>query len=698
MSIKLFVFLILLNLISACSTAIAKPDFQKSDFEIDAVPISVCCKDDLHGKRGPYLPADGISKALITIKLKNNNGIHLAKNKDLKIQITTSAGKISKTQFDDKEGVFIAYLTSSDKQENAIVKYTVNDKDSTQKLEIPFLKNIVLNGDFERNGVRHDRPNAVYWGAINSSSNNIDYKDSFAGKRAICLKRTGKEKAKKSGISQTLKFTNRGRFYQGSLWLKGTPGLKSRVYLQQVNPYYSYVGIKSYQLTDKWTKVTFTAATHIPDSYSLRIEYETKPGQAGVMCIDDVRLQSSGHVDFVFKKKSIDKRFFNYNSASLPASVWPEKKGFPVDSIRIYSGWNAVEKKPGQYIWTNTVPRGGMAGDKLINFLNSKGAEPMMVIGTPPKWTWEKNWQKTNRWLTINNFNNWENWIKTIGNHYKGRVRYYQLWNEIDMPFRVKKNGKIRFGPGYKDYQNGEKVVALTKSAHKILKSIDPNITIVAPSATMLHAAKFYDSFFYHGGGKYIDVIAFHCYPGNEQAQGIAVDTDGCSAVAAQLRSLRDAYNLQHLPIWNTESGVSEANDENGNRIFRHLVSTWISGVERIFYYNLDNNPTPFELYDWKYGKLTNNGKGFRMAANLLNGAKVVRAETKQDGTATVELLLSSGRKVYILWNLEQKVSMSIPPQWRVKTIKTIDSQRDFQATIPNQVEIGREVKLLFAE
>lgn len=129
----------------------------------------------------------------------------------------------------------------------------------------------------------------------------------------------------------------------------------------------------------------------------------------------------------------------------------------------------------------------------------------------------------------------WENYVRTVGTRYRGRLTEYQVWNE----------------PSDRTHWGGSiaELVELTCAAHRVLKAIDPAIRIVSPGSNGggVHLA-YLAQFLAAGGAACIDVVAHHLY----------VFRYGPEAIVPMLRGVRSvmqAQHVEHLPLWVTEIG-----------------------------------------------------------------------------------------------------------------------------------------------
>jgi hypothetical protein len=97
-------------------------------------------------------------------------------------------------------------------------------------------------------------------------------------------------------------------------------------------------------------------------------------------------------------------------------------------------------------------------------------------------------------------------------------------------------------------------MVELSREAYKILKSIDPSVIDISPSATSRdRGVAWLDEYLANGGGNYIDVVGFHFYTAPRPPE-LMLD------FINKVKKTMLRHNVGGKPLWNTESGWLIAN------------------------------------------------------------------------------------------------------------------------------------------
>jgi hypothetical protein len=226
----------------------------------------------------------------------------------------------------------------------------------------------------------------------------------------------------------------------------------------------------------------------------------------------------------------------------------------------------------------------------------------------------------------------WENFVRTVGTRYKGKIHFYEIWNE----------------PMFKPYYSGspEAMVAMVRSAAAVLKQIDPTIRVLQPPVSgQPDGLAWLDSFLAAGGGKYVDIYSFHLYPGGNGAPEINV------AKTSGIHQVLRKYGEDAKPMWTTEEGWEFPKRDpqtNAAYVARALLLGWPLGYGRLFIYSWDHNI--FGLApDNKPG--TPMAQAFTTVEHWMVGSTMTRCVQGPDGLWVVNLTLPDGSQGKVLWS-----------------------------------------------
>ena len=139
----------------------------------------------------------------------------------------------------------------------------------------------------------------------------------------------------------------------------------------------------------------------------------------------------------------------------------------------------------------------------------------------------------------------WENWVRAIVEHYKGRVKYWEILNEPNA------------GKGI----TPARYAALLKSACRVIREVDPASKIVGLCGVSSYP-EWTEDVLAAGGGGTFDILSFHNYLGSSPILAWRRDRKIERTQAAMVKHLGKT-----LPIWNTESGIHQPLRSNGRAL-----------------------------------------------------------------------------------------------------------------------------------
>lgn len=240
---------------------------------------------------------------------------------------------------------------------------------------------------------------------------------------------------------------------------------------------------------------------------------------------------------------------------------------------RLQSGWQRTEKEKGIYDFQWL--------DKIVDKMISIGVEPWLclcygnelyseeakkvfgAVGVPPIFTDEERTA-------------WLNYVNATVEHYKGRIHYYEVWNEPDGQWCWK------HGPNPVELAEFNKVTAIE------CKKADESCEVIG--LTLCHDEAFATEFAKTGVLEYLDGISYHTY---------SVDEEIWKGRIAFFKSMSKEYNRPNMKIFQGESGTQSRSDGAGalrggawtnlkqaKFLLRHLITDIAYGVEFTSYFS----------------------------------------------------------------------------------------------------------------
>jgi hypothetical protein len=244
-----------------------------------------------------------------------------------------------------------------------------------------------------------------------------------------------------------------------------------------------------------------------------------------------------------------------------------------VKKVRLQSGWQRTEKEKGVYDfeWLDKIVDNFLERDIepwiclcYGNSLYTKAAEDVFgAVGCPPIFTKEERQA-------------WVNYVKAVAVHYKGKVNYFEIWNEPDGDWC------------WKHGVNAEELGKFTLSTAKAIKAVNPDAKTIG-GVVCLRNLDFLNTAFKTGMGEYLDYISFHEYTPTER--DVFEKTES-------FRALAQIYN-PNIKLIQGESGSQSKRGGHGalwegawteeiqaKQLARHTMADLISDVHFTSYFS----------------------------------------------------------------------------------------------------------------
>jgi len=227
--------------------------------------------------------------------------------------------------------------------------------------------------------------------------------------------------------------------------------------------------------------------------------------------------------------------------------------------------WHIIEPEPGKFDFT--IP------DKVVKFFEENHIQIYPILCYGAKW-----WKDRTAPLKDEEFEQYANYVYETVKRYKDHFTYWSVWNEPNiLPF-------------WAPEPNADHYAKLLKLAYKSAKRADPDCKICAPAIAPLGTwdKKFVERLYQLGCKDYFDVFDYHYYRHSAPEPEVPDEI-------ADIKALMHRYG-DKKPIWISETGVSSPIKEKEKSyprqaayIVRNHLLCLASGVERIFYFDLQN-------------------------------------------------------------------------------------------------------------
>ena len=347
-----------------------------------------------------------------------------------------------------------------------------------------------------------------------------------------------------------------------------------------------------------------------------------------------------------------DRRFAN-------KTPWPP---VPFAGWRLwdsYVAWGQLEKKKGEWNFETL--------DKYLELADEHQVELLLLLGLSPRWASARPTEESKYYRGAaaepENIEDWRNYVRTVATRYKGRLHYYELWNE----------------PNLKGFYSGtvDKMLELSREAYRILKEVDPGVVVLSPSATKTSRGTgitWLEEYLSKGGGDYADIIGYHFY----------VKPDPPETMVPAIRQVQDLmakYGVGDKPLWNTETGWMKPkpfpSDELGAAyVARSYILNWAAGVPRFYWYDWDYNPfMSLHMTEEDSTTLKPAAIAYEEVQKWLVGARMNNCENSGN-TWTCQLTREGGYKAWIVWNTEEELTFKVPKRWGADRTRNLAGHR----------------------
>ncbi len=264
-------------------------------------------------------------------------------------------------------------------------------------------------------------------------------------------------------------------------------------------------------------------------SYSDTIENAGFKSCGKVINLDNVPTENGGKIGIGME--CLDRDLWEF------APVSDHIKSLGVHMARLQSGWQKTEKTEGVYdfAWLDDVV------DKLL----ADGIEPFMCLcyGNKIYCNNPQNYPDIQRggvghmpFETEREKCGWVNYVTKLTRHFKGRIRYYEIWNEADVSTFL-----------CTDKPWCDCYMELVKMTAPVIRENDPDAFVISCTAALDSGSLLVDM----GIADYVDVHSFHNYSLWPELR-----------LGEQCNILTHIKNkAPHLRMWRGEAGCPSYND-----------------------------------------------------------------------------------------------------------------------------------------
>lgn len=153
----------------------------------------------------------------------------------------------------------------------------------------------------------------------------------------------------------------------------------------------------------------------------------------------------------------------------------------------------------------------------------------------------------------------WREYVRNMVSRYKGRLTYWEVWNEPDLE------------PFWKEKPDPANYTTLLKAAYEEIKAADPEAKVLLGGLSGI-PFEFIDGIYKAGGKAYFDIMNVHPYRYPKTPEGASLKDD-----LAKLRQLMAQYGDGDKRMWITEIGWPT--HRNNSQLLGDIVRAGLKAV-----------------------------------------------------------------------------------------------------------------------
>lgn len=250
--------------------------------------------------------------------------------------------------------------------------------------------------------------------------------------------------------------------------------------------------------------------------------------------------------------------------------------------IRTGHGWGSVEPQKGQFDFARL--------DALMQRYNDQGMELQLLLGFTARWAAKQEFLNAADWRdwAMNapaDMDGWETYCRKMAEHYRDRVRYWEVWNEPDIGF---------FRGTLDEY------LEMLKRANRAINGVDPKLEVMTGGFAAYYRNPSFVEAVVVGAQQDYDVLAWHRHG---PFDGFQQEVDGpVAAMRAKLNPPKPLY-------FNETAMHSTGGQEKmqAEQLVKKLTFAWSRGAIGYTWYDLRNDGYDPTDAEHNYGMVTND-------------------------------------------------------------------------------------------
>lgn len=246
---------------------------------------------------------------------------------------------------------------------------------------------------------------------------------------------------------------------------------------------------------------------------------------------------------------------------------------------------------------------------------------------------------------------------------FKGKIRYWQVWNEPDFPAGDLHAG-ARSADGQTRYWAGsvQDYVRLLKVSHVLVEGLDPAAGVTLGG---LGHPSYLAAILEHGGAAYFEVVDFHAYGSDKTTSNGVLNSDwGFLGRYRAMKQVLADQGVTGKAFACSETGMSANHQgEQASYVTKLFASAVALGDLSMVQWAVFTNPGHDNIGLVDQATLTQKTQGYQayqVATRQLTGARPDSA-LKEAGIQGHRFIRSDGKALYVLWATGANVRLTLP-------------------------------------
>lgn len=444
-----------------------------------------------------------------------------------------------------------------------------------------------------------------------------------------------------------------GRIYRARLLVQSPTRTRVQLLLRRAGPHYDAGAIRSVMAGPEPQEIVIEggfSTDEVPGFFGIAIR------EPGCVIVDEASLIDV--TDEVLARPTpagpIPATYFGIHINKLGShNVWPDLSAGLLRLWDTATCWCHLQPASNRWDWVRA--------DYYVQHAqrSAPAVQLLMTLGIPPNWAApeESNPCYAGSSAAAADLGMWRTYVRSVGTRYRGRIRYWEVWNESD----------------YAGFYTGTitQMVQMARVAWEELKAIDPQNQVLTPNITQAGLG-WLDDYLTAGGGAFADIISYHSYPPATPEHAVAA--------YAAVQDVVRAHGLAARPIWNTEGAIEAkrpfTEEEAMGVVARTYLVQWAQGLRNFSWYCWDIHwPGGADLsQDLLRAELAPGGKAYRTVARWLIGSTLLRRRV-EGTTWLLDLQEASGQRVRIAWTPQGTATITLPAEWKSWGCETLHGE-----------------------